>query len=204
MSGSLGWIFLAVALYGLVHSVLASHTAKILARRWFGPGIDRYYRLFYNLVAFLTLLPVLALTATLPDRILYVIPFPWAILLVIIQVLAALGLLTGLIQTGVGSFIGLRQLVDPTDDKPSHLVVGGLYRWVRHPLYTAGLLILWLMPLMTINILALNLGLSLYILIGLLFEERKLLREYGQSYSQYRDQTPMLIPGLKRRSPDRV
>jgi protein-S-isoprenylcysteine O-methyltransferase Ste14 len=50
---------------------------------------------------------------------------------------------------------------------------------------------------MTFNLLALNLGLTLYIIIGAYFEERKLLLEFGGAYTEYRQKTPMLIPGLR-------
>jgi protein-S-isoprenylcysteine O-methyltransferase Ste14 len=65
-------------------------------------------------------------------------------------------------------------------------------------LYTAGLLIIWLIPVMTWNLLALIIGLTAYILIGIYFEERKLLQEFGDDYAEYRRHTPMLIPGFKR------
>jgi protein-S-isoprenylcysteine O-methyltransferase Ste14 len=67
---------------------------------------------------------------------------------------------------------------------------------VRHPLYTAGLVFIWLAPVMTWNSLVFNLGLSLYLVIGALFEERKLVHQYGQAYLDYKSRTPMLIPGI--------
>ena len=76
-------------------------------------------------------------------------------------------------------------------------MTGGLYRYVRHPLYTAGLVFIWLLPIMTCNLLALNIGLTAYIIVGAYFEERKLLLEFGDAYAEYRQQTPMLIPGLR-------
>ena len=78
----------------------------------------------------------------------------------------------------------------------------GLYRWVRHPLYTAGLVFIWLTPVMTVNLLAMNLGLTIYIVLGAMFEERKLLHEFGQAYADYQRRTPMLIPGSVWRSDD--
>jgi len=78
------------------------------------------------------------------------------------------------------------------------LVVRGLYRWVRHPLYTAGLVFLWFTPIMAVNLLALYVGFSLYLVIGAYFEERKLLREFGADYAEYQQRTPMLIPRLRR------
>jgi protein-S-isoprenylcysteine O-methyltransferase Ste14 len=66
-------------------------------------------------------------------------------------------------------------------------------------MYTASLLVLWFTPLMSEGLLAFNLGTTLYFVIGGLFEERKLLRQFGPAYAEYRRRTPMLIPGLPRR-----
>jgi protein-S-isoprenylcysteine O-methyltransferase Ste14 len=195
-------ILLAVVAYGVIHSLLASLQAKAQARRWFGPLADRWFRLFFNLVATLTLLPILVLPILLIDKELYRIPSPWRILSLSLQALAVVALLVGVKQTGATAFIGLRQLMLPEDTTPPRLVTGGLYRYVRHPLYTAGLLFIWLFPVMTWNLLALNLGITAYVVIGAYFEERKLLREFGPQYTEYKRKTPMLIPGLifKRRS----
>ncbi|HSF82127.1 MAG TPA: isoprenylcysteine carboxylmethyltransferase family protein, partial [Anaerolineales bacterium] len=143
-------------------------------------------------------LPVLALPALLPDRELYRLPAPWLYLTLTGQALAALALAIGLLQTGVWAFLGLRQLFQPAVEDPPVLVVRGLYSWVRHPLYTAGLLLIWLLPVMTTNLLALNLGLTLYIVVGAVFEERKLLREFGQAYLDYQRRVPMIVPFLGR------
>jgi protein-S-isoprenylcysteine O-methyltransferase Ste14 len=40
-------------------------------------------------------------------------------------------------------------------------------------------------------------GATVYILVGAYFEERKLLREFGAAYAEYKSKTPMLIPWLK-------
>jgi len=192
-------ILLAVLIYGFFHSLLASMWIKGLVRRWFGPETERWYRLAYNALAVLGLVPVLALTALLPGRTLYAIPFPWAIIPLLIQALAGIALVVGLWQTGLWSFLGIEQFLRPPKTSHSMMVVTGLYRWVRHPLYTAGLVFIWFTPFMTVNILALNLGLTIYLVVGTLFEERKLVREYGATYEAYRQQTPMLIPTFEQR-----
>ena len=197
MTISFWLILLAVCLYGLLHSLFASLAAKARTRQWIGPVTDRWFRLAYNFIAAVTLLPILLLPILFPDREIYVIPFPWVILTLAVQVLAVFVLIAGLRQTGLSVFLGLRQLLLPEDTTPPRLVINGLYRYVRHPLYTAGLLIIWLLPVLSWNLLALNLGLTAYIFIGAHFEEQKLLLEFGEAYAVYRDHTPMLIPGLK-------
>jgi protein-S-isoprenylcysteine O-methyltransferase Ste14 len=59
---------------------------------------------------------------------------------------------------------------------------------------------IWLVPGMTWNILALNIGISVYNVLGALLEERKLKSEFGKSYEEYSQQTPFLVPGLKIRN----
>ena len=47
---------------------------------------------------------------------------------------------------------------------------------------------------MTWNLLALNIGLTAYILIGATFEERKLLSQFGETYADYRQEDPNADP----------
>ena len=70
----------------------------------------------------------------------------------------------------------------------------GLYRYMRHPLYTFTITFLWLTPVMTQNIAALYSAITLYAFIGAIFEERKLERIFGSAYQNYRRHTPMFIP----------
>lgn len=113
------------------------------------------------------------------------------------QGISALLLLITVLQTDMLSFAGLRQLIE--EEETGKLVTDGLYRFIRHPLYTFSLLVLWLNPSVTVNSFIVYLALTLYVLVGAFFEERKLLHEFGMDYANYRAVTPMLIPGLKVR-----
>ena len=186
--------FIAVAAYGALHSLLASNSVKRTFQRAFGQTSDRFYRLFFNLVGGLTFLPVLAVAALDPGQTLYHLTWPWVLLTSAGQALAVILLLLGLLQTDSLHFLGLRQLFHPEASEPSELVINGLYCHVRHPLYSAGLLFIWLTPVMTTSVLALNLGLTLYIIIGSIFEERRLVGEFGQAYIDYQSRVPWLIP----------
>ncbi len=191
-------ILFATLLYGLVHSILAALKTKALARQWLGQHTDRWYRLFFNFFGFVSFLPVLALPPSLPDTVLYRIPAPFSYLAIAGQVGAVLLLTAGILQTDTLSFMGIRQLVTiPQYLKEEKLVISGLYRWVRHPLYTAGMLFIWLTPVMTVNWLALYIGVTVYTITGAMFEERKLVQVFGKDYEDYKKRTPMLIPGLK-------
>ena len=184
----------AVAAYGAVHSLVASFGVKRWVRARLGPVADRVYRLAYNAFAVASFLPVLALLAWLPGDPLYQLRLPWSALAILGQGVALALLAIGLRQTDPWTFLGLRQLMDRGPSEPPSLIVTGLYRWVRHPLYTAGLLFIWLTPVMTTSVLALNLALSAYILIGSRLEERRLGIESGQAYADYKARVPSLIP----------
>jgi protein-S-isoprenylcysteine O-methyltransferase Ste14 len=185
---------LALAIWGVVHSFLASHLAKDLFRLKIG-GMD-FYRLAYNVFAGISFLPILYLMAVLPDQVVYKVPSPWNLVMFGGQALSVILLLIAFRQTDSLSFIGLRQLYG--EEKSGALIIHGLYKIVRHPLYTFSLLFLWLTPTVSQNSLTVYIGSTLYILIGTYFEERKLLREFGEAYAKYQQSTPMLIPGLGR------
>lgn len=187
-------LVLFFTLYGVLHSVLASLALKAWARRVFGPGVERWYRLIYNIIAVITLLPLVPLLAWLPGPILYVVPSPWRWLMVGGQLLALAALGVSLLQTGAFHFLGLAQLTAERPDAPGKLNVGGFYGWVRHPLYFFSLLLLWLTPAMTLNLLVTYLLLTFYFYIGTFFEERRLLVEFGSVYRAYQQRVPRLIP----------
>jgi protein-S-isoprenylcysteine O-methyltransferase Ste14 len=188
-------LLLALAIWGVVHSFLASHLAKDLFRLKLG-SMD-FYRLAYNIFAAISFLPILYLMETLPNKLVYEIPSPWNLVMFGGQLLSGLMLLIAFLQTDSLSFVGLRQLFEA--EKPGALVVHGLYKIVRHPLYTFSLLFVWLTSSVSQNSLTVYIGATVYILIGVYFEERKLLSEFGAAYANYKKSTPMLIPGLGKR-----
>ncbi len=68
-------LLLALVIWGVVHSFLASHTAKDLFRLKVG-SMD-FYRLAYNAFSGISFLPILYLMATLPNQLVYEVPSPW-------------------------------------------------------------------------------------------------------------------------------
>lgn len=78
-----------------------------------------------------------------------------------------------------------------------------LYRVVRHPMMLGFLLGFWATPHMTYSHLTLSVGMTLYILVGIAFEERDLVRRFGASYLEYQRSVPKLIPWFRPRSEHR-
>jgi protein-S-isoprenylcysteine O-methyltransferase Ste14 len=139
-------ILAALLAFGVLHSVLAAETTKSMARNRFGRRhANGWYRLAYNIVAVFSLLPALLLTFALPDRELYHIPTPLSYITLAIQALGVAGMLYSLRQLNLMHFSGLRQARSwlsgieahsASDTSTMRLVVDGLHRYVRHPLYT--------------------------------------------------------------------
>jgi protein-S-isoprenylcysteine O-methyltransferase Ste14 len=74
-----------------------------------------------------------------------------------------------------------------------------LYRFVRHPLYLGFFLAFWSAPQMTAGHLLLAIGMSVYMLIAIQYEERDLIAFHGRDYEDYRSRVGMLMPKLRSR-----
>ena len=70
----------------------------------------------------------------------------------------------------------------------------GPYRLVRHPLYVGWLFAFWMTPTMALAHLVFSIATSAYILVAIQFEEHDLMREFGETYGEYRRRVPMLVP----------
>jgi protein-S-isoprenylcysteine O-methyltransferase Ste14 len=79
------------------------------------------------------------------------------------------------------------------------LVTRGPYRWVRHPMYTGVLVLIWACPVLTADRLFFNLLWSGWVIAGARMEEWNLVAAYGDAYRSYQKKVPMLIPSPKRR-----
>lgn len=152
------------------------------------------YRLFYNLLSLAMFAWVMATDGC--ATVLYFVPGAWSLLMYLCQLIIVIALAKCLHQTGIATFLGIRQLRNAGESSPS-MATSGWYSVVRHPLYLLSIIFLVLTPVMTSQRALLILLSTFYFICGGLLEERRLLEEFGDQYRQYRQQVPFLIPRLR-------
>jgi protein-S-isoprenylcysteine O-methyltransferase Ste14 len=180
--------------YSVIHSLLASLAVKRwVADRW--PQLMPLYRILFNLQALVLLVPPLWLTYSLRGPLLW----QWtgvAWWLANGLAILALGGAFWSLRTYDGSeFLGLRQWREGErsveDQESFHL--SDLHRYVRHPWYCLGLVLVWTRDMDPAFLLTAIL-ITLYFFIGARLEEVKLLIYHGEPYRHYRKLVPMLFP----------
>lgn len=180
--------------YFAVHSALASLPVK----RWVAaryPAQVPVYRLGFNLVAVVLLLPVIGWMHALRG------PWIWrwegAAWVVVngLAVLAVAGFVWSLRYYDTAEFLGTRQWRarerSLLDQERLHL--SPLHRFVRHPWYALGLVLVWTRDLDAATLVSAIL-VTAYFIVGSRLEEQKLVLYHGRAYERYRQRVPSLFP----------
>jgi len=188
-----------ILLFGLQHSIMARPGFKAALTRLWPAAIERSLYVALTSVA-LCLLYVF--WRPLPGAV-------WSVdsesLRLLLHIVSALGWAIVLISTFLINhfeLFGLRQIwADMRGAEIPEVSFRNplFYKLVRHPIYTGFLLAFWATPDMSQGRLLFALGMTVYILIGIRYEEKDLIESLGADYSEYRQRVGMLVPGVGKK-----
>lgn len=192
---------LILAILWMVFCVLHSLLASLRVKQWMakkqGEGF-RYFRLYYTLFAFLSFgfvlfyqIKIFSLYIFSPTAVSYTIGSFVAI--------TGLAIMFICIKKYFSKLSGLKTIFLDEIKSGNKLIVTGIHRHVRHPLYAGTFLFIWglFICIPYSSLLISNFIITLYTLIGIRFEEEKLAREFGQPYLDYKKRVPKIIPSFK-------
>jgi len=188
-----------LGLFAIQHSVMARPGFKAVWTRIVPRAVERStYVLFSSLLLILLMWKWQAIPAVVWD---VSASLPKTILLA----LCAVGWLIVLLSTFMINhfdLFGLRQVflrMRGIDYTPLHFTQRALYKFVRHPIMLGFVIAFWATPYMSAGHLVFAIMTTGYILVGIFFEERDLMRSHSAEYGAYRARVPMLFPtGVKR------
>ncbi len=191
------WILIGLwVLYYTLHSVLAATIVKESFKQKLEKYF-RYYRLGYSTFALLALIALLIYQYSFLSPLL-IKSLGIKYISAIILVLPGFIIMLVSIKKYFMLLSGVRSIFTPIPTP--ELKVSGIHKYVRHPLYSGTILfvcgLFFVFPTLS-NLIAAVL-LVLYILVGIVFEEKKLKREFGKAYVDYMSKVPGLFPFLRR------
>lgn len=190
------------SLFSYTHTLLASTKIKIRLREKVKEGIA-FYRLFYNISSIITFIIFYTLSPK-PDVVIYDLEFPVDIIVFILQVAALAGFFIAGAQTDIKEFLGISQIIRYSRnsydiremDEKQILITNGMYKYSRHPVYFFSILFLSLRPAMDLFYLTFLLCMICYFYIGSFYEEKKLIRNFGDKYLEYKKSVPRIFPKI--------
>ena len=183
-----------LGLFAVQHSVMARPTFKGIWTRIVPRSVERST---YVLISSLLLALMFWKWQPMPTTIWDVTPPLGRVLLVVVSWVGWLIVLTSTFLINHFDLFGLRQvylrMID-TPYAPPPFKQTALYRFVRHPLMLGFIVAFWATPTMSLGHLVFAIATTAYIVVGVLLEERDLVRDLGEQYRSYQKRVPMLLP----------
>ena len=195
-------LFLLVIAWCVLHSAMISisvtgYFKKLLRFKY------RFYRLFFNLIAILTLIPVASYASSIRTQAIFNWDGYMRIGQVLLLVIALLLFFLGGRHYDIRQVLGITQIKEGTLNKAisdtGELDTSGVLGITRHPWYLATILLIWARQ-MDISVLIVNVILTSYLIVGTVLEEKKLIKEFGEKYEAYQNRVSMLIPFKRLKS----
>ena len=185
-----------VVIFGLQHSIMARPAFKKWMHQWLPQAADRATFLLFT---GLTLILAIVFWQPLPGMM-------WQVettgLMISLWALYAFGwtyLLLATFVTNHFELMGLRQVYFYSRNQPYKSVPFTrkfMYSYSRHPMMLGLFIGMWCVPNMSVSQFVMVSLLTLYVFIGLYFEEKDLMNEFGESYRKYKNEVATLIPKI--------
>lgn len=188
-----------IALFGLQHSIMARMSFKA---KWTEVVPKHLERSFFVIIAGLLCLAITffwqpiegSLWSVASGSILYYVLYG-------IYFFGIVFLLASTFLVNHFELFGLQQAYQNmvgTSPKPHQFTNRFFYKVIRHPIYLGLIMIFWSTPNMTLSHFTLALFFSIYIYIGVFYEEKDLVNQFGSTYETYQETVPKVIPfGMK-------
>lgn len=209
----LSYVLLAVMwiAFCAVHSLLISQPFSHWVLRRFPTG-HRFHRLFFNIFSLITFIPLVWYSMHVQSDAI----FRWTGCLRIVQAVMILSgavlVIGGALVYSGSQFLGIDQIRRRTSCRSigadCELSVKGVLGLVRHPWYTAVIVLVWARNL-DVAAIVVNTIVTAYMIVGAVLEERKLVAEFGRIYRAYQATVSMFLPvkwmqfRIARRKPGR-
>lgn len=176
----IGWVA-----YFVLHSVLAS--AAVKKRYGF-----RGYRIVYTIFSAVGLLAMLFYNGSIAAAPFFVSQGPPRYISLMLTTFGVMLIQSSFRQYSFREFIGLTQ-------ESAQFSKEGVLKHIRHPIYAGTILVIvgFFLFIPTLPTLVSCLCMLLYIPIGIMLEEKKLIAMYGNDYLEYISKVPALFPRLK-------
>ncbi|MCJ7554214.1 MAG: hypothetical protein MUO34_10060 [Ignavibacteriaceae bacterium] len=193
-------LVLLFGLYGYSHSLLASFRFKTFIKSKFGKYIA-FYRLTYNILVFIGLYLIWEFGPH-PSLLIYELNYPYDLIVFGLQLLSLVGVFWCFKYISFREFLGLAQIdrflkneYDENElDEKMTFRIEGPYKFSRHPVYLFSILFLLFRAEMNLFYLTMFVSFVAYFYIGSVYEEKKLVKVFGDDYIKYQKRVSRIFP----------
>jgi len=188
---------LLVLLFGLQHSLMARDWFKDIIKRYIPQVIERSTYVFFSGIG---LFLIVYFWQNIDG---YIWKIDSGFGFYMLSFLFVFGWLFSTFATFIINhfeLFGLQQVYHnfkDVDTKDISFTKKMLYKYIRHPIQLGVIMGLWFSPTMSYGHFLLSFTMTIYIFIGLHYEEKNLMDKLGDEYMKYRQEVGMVLPLIK-------
>ena len=165
---------------------------KLLSTKYF------YFRISYNIFALVTFILISRYKPIVDEEILFSFSGNWHIVQIALLIISVLFFVLGTKNYNMMQFIGVTQLTQKNTaqgiGEAGSFNQSGILQYTRHPWYVAIFILLWFGYIdLVYSKLIFNTVFSLYLIVGTILEEQKLVAEFGDEYKSFQQRVPMFL-----------